>query len=273
MKKTLLIFLLLLPLYFSSFAGNENYPVGGRQAGLANAGVCLTDIWAVYHNQAALADYNHFAASVYYENRFLVKEMGMQGAAVTGPTKSGVFGLSFSRFGYSLYNESKYGLAFAKSFGENFSAGVQVDYLDTRIGEGYGNKGVFAVEAGLRARLAKKLYIGFHGYNLTRVKLADYNNERVPTILKLGLQYIFSDKVFVAIETEKDIDQKPVFMAGVEYHVLKAFYLRAGIASNPFLNTFGFGLEIADKLQLDVSTSIHPVLGVSPQASLTYVIK
>ena len=119
MKKAILIFISFL-LFQVSFAGNENYPVGARQAGMAGIGVCLSDIWAVYHNQAALADLEHFTASAYYENKFLVSEMGLQGAAIAIPTKTGVFGVNFTRFGYSQYNESKYGLAFGKAFGDNF---------------------------------------------------------------------------------------------------------------------------------------------------------
>lgn len=272
MKKLLLLFALPL-LCFSVKAGNENYTIGARQAGLANAGVCITDIWAVYHNQAALAGLNDMAAAVYYENRFMVKQLNMQGAAFALPTKSGVFGVSFSRFGYSLYNESKYGLAYAKNFGENFSAGVQLNYVSTSIGEGYGSRGAFTAELGLRAQLAKGFFVGFHAYNVNRAKMANYNNERIPTIFRLGFQYNFSEKVFLAAEVEKDIDNSPIFKAGAEYHFVKAFYLRAGIASNPYLNTFGLGLEIAEKLRLDVATSIHPVLGVSPQGSLSYTFK
>lgn len=272
MKKLLLLFAIAL-FGYNGWAGNENYPVGARQAGMANAGLCITDIWAVYHNQANLAGLENMAASVHYENRFMVKQLSMQGAAFALPTKSGVFGVSFSRFGYSQYNESKYGLAFAKAFGENFYAGVQLNYLNTHIGEGYGNKGAFTAELGIRATLAKGFHLGFHAYNVTRSKMADYNNERIPTILRLGLQYDFSERVFLAAEVEKDIDHKPIFKAGAEYHFVKAFYLRAGVATNPYLNTFGLGLEIAEKLRLDVATSIHPVLGISPQGSLSYTFK
>jgi hypothetical protein len=76
------------------------------------------------------------------------------------------------------------------------------------------------------ANLSKELTIGAHVYNPTRAKLADYDNERVPTIMKLGLDYKFSNKVFLAIETEKDINYSPVVKVGVEYHAVEMLYLR-----------------------------------------------
>ena len=56
-------------------------------------------------------------------------------------------------------------------FGENFSAGIQLDYLTTKIGEGYGNNGVVAGEFGLQAKPLKNLTIGAHIFNPSRAKI------------------------------------------------------------------------------------------------------
>lgn len=272
--KKFLLFSLVLFFFHKAFSGNEDLPVGARSAAIGNASVCLIDVWAVYHNQANLAYCKNITAGVYYENKFLVKEMSLQAATFVLPAKKlGVFAVSFSRFGYSLYNESKYGLAYARSFGPNFSAGIQMNYLRTHIAEDYGSKGYFTVELGVRANLTKQLVIGFHAYNLTRAKMANYNNERIPTILRLGLQYDFSEKVFLSVEAEKDIDFKPVFKMGMEYRPVKLFYIRAGVSTNPFISSFGIGFNISDKMNIDLASTIHPVLGFSPMASLSYNFK
>ncbi len=272
--KKFLPFFLLCSVYNSAFSGNENLPVGARSASIGNASVCLIDVWATYHNQANLAYYKHITAGVYYENKYLVKEMSLQAVSFVLPTKKlGVFGVSFTRFGYSLYNESKYGVSYARTFGPNFSVGVQMNYLSAHLGENYGTKGSFTVELGVRANITKQLVVGFHAYNLTRAKMANYSNERIPTILRLGLQYDFSQKVFLSAEVEKDIDHKPMFKAGMEYHPAKLFYLRAGISTNPFISSFGIGFNISDKVHIDLASTIHPVLGMSPMASLSYNFK
>lgn len=270
MRKIYIIFLLLVVCCtLNATAGNENFPVGARSAAMGNASVSFSDVWSVHHNQAGLAFLRGLEAGVYYENRFMVKELGLKNAAVAIPVKVGAFGLSITNFGYSAYSENKYSLSYAQAFGKKFSMGVAMDYMTTKIAEGYGSKGVFVAEIGLMAKPLKNLTIGGHLFNPAHVKLADYNNERVPTIIRLGLNYAFSKKVTVALENEKDISKKSIFKVGLEYSVVKELYLRAGISTNPNLTSFGFGINLKH-FKVDVSANYHQVLGVSPQFSLLY---
>lgn len=271
MKKIYLI-LLSFCLFLTSQAWNENNPVGARSSGLGNASVSFGDVWSAHHNQAGLGFVRDISAGAYYENRFLLKELSIKGGVVALPVKGGTFGLCISNFGYSLYNENKYSLSFAKTFGDKLSAGIAIDYLSTKIGEGYGSKGVLAAEFGIQAKPLKGLTIGAHVFNPTRSKIADYNDERLPTIIRFGGDYNFSDKVTVAIETEKDIAQKAIFKAGIEYKPVKEFYIRAGIGTNPTLTSFGFGINLKN-LKIDIAANYHQTLGFSPQLGLTYTFK
>lgn len=269
MKKTFL-FLFFLSISFLLTSGNDNYAIGARSSGMGNASVSLNDVWSAHQNQAGLGFVKNISCGVYYENRFLLKELSLRAGVAALPVKGGTFGVSFSNFGYSLYNESKYSLSFAKAFGEKFSVGIAMDYLNTKIAEGYGSKGVAVAEIGLQTKPIKGLTIGAHIFNPTRTKLVDYNNERVPTIFRLGGNYIFSDKVILAIETEKDISQKAIFKTGIEYKPVNGFYLRAGISSRPTLNSFGFGINIKH-LKIDLSSNYNGTLGFSPQVGMTFI--
>ena len=259
-------------------AGNDNYHTGARSAGMANASVTLTDVWCVHHNQAGLAGLDKITGGIYYENRFLIPELGLKAAAVAIPVTlgstetKGVFGISYSYFGFNLYNDSKVGVAYSKKFGEKFFAGIQIDYLSTRIGEIYGKTSNFAAEASLQAQLSDKLKIGMHIFNPTWSKKADYNNERIPTIMRLGMSYTFSDKVFVTAEVEKDIAYKPSFKTGIEYHAVKELFIRTGISTNPVVEAFGIGL-LYTQLKIDISLSVHQVLGLTTHASIAYQFK
>jgi hypothetical protein len=252
-------------------AGNEDFPIGARSAGMGNASVSLSDAWSAQYNQAGLGFVRDISGGVYYENRFLLKELGIKGGVIALPVKAGTFGICVSNFGYSLYSESKYSLSFAKAFGDKLSAGIAMDYLSTKIAEGYGTQGALAAEFGLQAKPLKGLTIGAHVYNPTRAKLAAYNDERLPTVIRLGGDYAFSEKVTLAVETEKDIAKKAIFKAGIEYKPVKEFYLRAGIGTNPTLTSFGFGINLK-ALKIDVAANYHQVLGFSPQLGLTYTI-
>jgi hypothetical protein len=269
MRFSLVVFLLLSGAILK--AANDNLPVGARSAGMAHASICVNDVWAVQHNQAALANLKNPEAGVFSQIVYPNSKVLMNAVAVASPFKYGVISGTFTRLGFkNLYNESKYGLGYSRQFGKAISAGMQLNYLSTFIGDNnYGSRGTVAVEAGFIAEVIKNLRIGVHVYNPTRSKTAQYNNERVPTILKMGLQYTFSDKVFTSVEVEKDIANKPILKIGAEYRIVKEVYLRGGLSNNPSLNAAGFGIELK-KFNLDFAAAFHPQMGVSPQIGLRY---
>lgn len=272
MKLKLLLLLFFALLHFGVTAGNDNISLGARSAALAGASVTLSDLWSTQNNQAGLANRDTIEVGIYAERKFNLPQLGYNAFAGVLPIKGGTFGLSYSRLGYSKYNENKVGLAFAKKLGEHISAAVQIDYLSKYIGDGYGKNGAFAAEFGIQAKLAKGLTIGAHVFNPTRAKSADYNKEKIPTIIKAGLQYAFSEKVFWAIESEKDIDYKANFKTGIEYRVIPQFYLRGGISTQPTLSSFGFGLVLKN-FNLDVAANYHQELGFTPHVGLSYGFK
>jgi hypothetical protein len=275
MKKILsLVFVsIMLNCCVHSFAGNESIQAGGRSAGVAGAAVTYSDVWSAFHNPAGLAYLKKFSAGAFNETPFLLNELSTRGVAVALPVADlGVFGVSMSYYGFNLYNEKKIGLAYAKSFGEKISAAIQLDYLGTSISEGYGSNSAFTVEAGFRAQILPKLFLGAHIFNPTRAKLADYDREKIPTVLKGGLSYLFSDKVTVSIESEKNMDADNIFKAGVEYHIVKILFVRGGISTNPVKTAFGFGIDL-DSFKFDIAASYHQQLGYTPNVSLTYQMK
>ncbi len=272
MRKGILLLVFLCCSIFQLSGQKDNVCIGGRSAAIGNASVTLTDFWSVHNNQAGMAYYKKIAAGLYYENRFLLKETGLKCLSVVIPVKkAGVFGLNVSNFGFNLYNESKIGLAYAMAFSERISAGVQLDYIYSHMGDNYGNIGLLTFEVGLRAKIYKELVLAVHVFNPANLRLVKGNSEHIPLIYKIGLSYSFADKALIATEVEKDMNFKPVFKAGAEYKVARPVCLRIGIATNPMSYSFGVGFEFY-KFKLDISASRHPQLGFSPQASLIYEI-
>ena len=264
-------FILLASISWTANA-QENFSLGARSAGMGHATVCLDDVWATHHNQAALGFIQDAGISAYYENRWLTSQMSVQGAAAAFPTgKWGAVGIVYSRFGNSNYNQSKYGLTYGVRLAKGFSMGVGLNYHDTRLGEGYGNKGNFVAEIGLLGQIGKNVRIGFHAYNLGRAVLVQdtMNNDRLPMIFRLGTMYSFSEKVLISLEAEKDLDQPAIVRMGVEYRPVDLLFIRVGFNTQPFAPSIGLGFHFKG-FRLDVASTIHPVLGVSPQGSLTY---
>ncbi|MFP4471666.1 MAG: hypothetical protein ACLFPE_13355 [Bacteroidales bacterium] len=253
-------------------AGNGNIPEGGRSAAMAHASVALSDFWSLQNNQAGLAFYPHMSAGFYFENRFLVKELSLKSGGFILPTNSGTLGAKISYFGYPKYNESKFGLAYARSFGKVLAIGLQLDYLMVTIGNDYGQKGVATFELGVLSNITENLSLGAHVFNPLHSAIADYNDERLPAIFRLGAAYRFDDKTLVTAEVEKDTEYDPVLKMGIEYRIVEAVYVRGGISTNPGTWAFGFGLNF-EKLKIDFSSNFHQVLGFSPQVSMIYQFK
>lgn len=268
--KKLILFLCLIP--SALVAGNDNFHIGGRAAGMGNTGLCLADVWAIRYNQGALADLRQISIGASYENRFLVQGMGVQSLAIALPVKRGTFGINYTGFGDDLYRESKIGLAYGMKLSDKFNLGIRLNYHALRLGNNYGKADNLTFEVGLLAKPTKKLQIGFHLFNPTQTKLNEYQNEIIPVIMNLGLSYKFSDKVRTNIEVEKDIEMPYSFKAGVEYYPVEYLYVRAGIITNPAMPTIGFGIKKA-KFNLDFSSAFHPALGITPSLGMRYSFK
>lgn len=271
MKKSLLLLTILLFVH-SLIAGGENFTAGARATALGDASVTLSDVFSTTTNQAGLGFVDRYAVGIYTDRKFLNAAINNFNVAVALPIKkSGTFGLSANYYGYKFYNETKIGLAYARSFNNKVSFGVQFDYLRMTAIE-LGSRNFFTFELGLQYKPWKVLTIGAHVYNPIPYKVEKVYGERLPTIFKFGLGYEPSAKVLIAAEYEQDINHKPQFKGGVEYRPIKYFTIRAGVQTTPFSASLGFGGNV-NGFSLDVGGSYHPVLGFTPQLSMLYSFK
>lgn len=245
-------------------------PVGARQAGLNHCSVALSDFWSIQNNQAGMALIKDLSAGVAYENRFLVPQMGTASLALVYPLKFGNMGISMSYFGYALYHEMKIGLAYARSFGPRLRAGVQLDYLQTGMGDVYGSISNVTFELGIQSDVNEHLTFGAYVYNPVRVKLSDYANEKIPAVFRFGVAYHFSGKLLTTAEVEKNTYYQPVILrGGIEYRYKKQFFFRVGFGTSHDIFSFGFGWH-KKHMQFDIGTTMHQTLGFSPQTSLVF---
>lgn len=268
-KKT---FLFLLFLIFSSgtiSGSNDNYPLGARSAALSNATVMMPHLWSVFHNQAGLAWLDRFSAGFHHENKFVVPEYALQAAAVVVPATPGTFGVTYSYFGYSQYHENKIGIGFGRMLGKKISAGIQLNYINLFIADQYGNQGNLAAEAGIMAQPVKNLYIGAHVFNLTGAQVSSYSDEDIPTIFRFGLGFRLANTVFIAAETEKDLNNPAVFKSGIELQLVDNLSLRTGFSTKPTLYTFGLGYNYKG-IEANLAFTRHQKLGFTPHFSILY---
>jgi hypothetical protein len=155
---------------------------------------------------------------------------------------------------------------------EKFMAGVQMNYQGIRLSENYGSKNTVTAEAGILFLITENWKVGMSVFNIGRAKLAAFADDRFTTLMRLGTSYKVSDKVLVVAEAEKNVDYPIRIKAGMDYQVVKNFYFRAGLATQPIEATFGFGYKMKS-LQLDIGSAYHQQLGWSPHFSLTFTGK
>ena len=249
-------------------AGNDNYPLGARSAGMASTSVVLTDIWASANNQAGLGYLKQPTAAVYCENRLNIKSLMLQAGAFALPIQSTTVGVNYRYFGFSKYNESKFGLAVGKRLGKKFAMGVQIDYFHTHFAGDYGNVGLLCGEIGLLCEPVEHLTVGVHLFNPTQSKQKVNYDERAPTVMRFGVGYTIQDKAVISIETEKDLRMDAIFKGGFEYSPIGDLFLRCGVSTGN-LYQYAFGLGYSWKFfTVDMAFNHHKFFGYSPHISI-----
>jgi hypothetical protein len=267
-------FLLVGFAFISLSAIAQNHPLftssGAKSLGLANNSSQHSDVWSNFNNQAGLGNLETSEAAVFVENRFFQHDINTMGFASALPTKSGVFGVSYKRFGLAdLFVQSNTSLNYGRKLSDRFNLGGGFSYLSTFIGNNYGRTGALAVHLGVMAKLSDNLHLSGHLSNMNRAKLAEFHNERYPSFLTVGLKYIISEKVDVLGEVSKDVNHKPSMRGAVDYHLNNVFALRCGAATNPTLFSFGLGYK-KQAFSMDIGASLHQVLGLTSNLTLGY---
>jgi len=274
MKKFFIKYITITLIIYSfnpdAFAAGDIQPIGSRSAGMGRSSVAIIDFWSSMNNQAGIALYQKPAVGIYYENRFLINELSSKSIAAIVPTKYGVFATTYNHFGYNLYNDQKIGLAYARALGKKLRIGLQLDYLQTTLGNNYGSKGNVTFEIGIQTDISDNVTIGAWVFNPIMVKLSDYDDEKLPALYRIGFAWHISNTFLATIEAEKSTAINPViFRGGLEYELNSKFFFRTGFSTKKEIFSFGMGINIKHFV-FNISAIMHESLGFSPQASLIF---
>lgn len=238
-----------------------------RALSMSNASVALTDVWAHVNNPAALVGLKKQSIGISYQNRFGVKEMQSQGLVYALPFKRMVFSVGSQWYGYQQFRSLKNGLGMAMALSDKVSLGVQLNHHSIRFNENYGSSSTLTGEVGLLVQFSERIRFGCSVFNVGRSKISSNSNERLSTLLRMGLQYVISDQLFVVSELEKNVLNPLSFKLGAEYKPVRYFAFRGGFSTAPISFSFGVGTTFKNRFQLDLGTAYHQVLGWSPHLS------
>jgi hypothetical protein len=229
------------------------------------------DAFSFTSNQASLAQIKTTHIGVAGEQRFLLKELGNYNAAAAIHTNLGNFGVQLGYTGFSSASEQKFGLAYARKLGKAIDLGVQFNYLGLNV-PSYFNASAINAEIGVIAHVSEQFNVGVHVYNPVGASFSKINNEKVAAAYKLGLGYDASENFFCSAEIVKE-ENLPVAVTGaLQYQFKKQFFARGGFRSDNSTGFAGIGF-VTKGLRIDIASSFHPQLGISPGIVLMYQLK
>ena len=120
-----ILFLFILP---PSLIGQNYFSSSANTSGIGDCYTTQSNLWSITGNISGLSKLEKTSIGISLRNRFGLKELNIKTAALSLPTRSGVFGISIQQYGYNLYNENKIGLSFSKSLSNTFNSGIKLNY-------------------------------------------------------------------------------------------------------------------------------------------------
>jgi hypothetical protein len=238
---------------------------------IALTSVADTRNWSGFNNPAMLGTLEKPEVGLEYENRFLLSELSTKSIQVGLPSNYVNAGVSFSYFGYSLYNEMLIGLGFARNFSGKFAMGVQFDYYTAFFPASNSYRGALFPQIGLSVNLSKSFSIGFHTFNPFQTNIqTEYVIKRLPSIFSIGTEYFFTRDLVWRTQIDKEVSSTYRFAMGFEYSMLQNVHLQLGAYSTDYLvPCLGIGC-IKGHFLLDLNCELHPVLGLNTLAAIRY---
>ncbi len=208
MKKSLIIFLILIAYSGTSFASFEDIGIGSRPFGMGGAFVAIADdANAPMYNPAGIDFIKKPELGFTYLN-MISGVVNYNYASIIAPLgKIGGFGLSFGMLSEesSVYSDKSIAFSYAKRLIENLSLGVNLKMLNTGFSSDNEwikenpyfvetSAGGFTIDAGVLAKPVSGLNIGLSAQNLipVDVSISESNEDKVPANLRFGIAYNFA---------------------------------------------------------------------------------
>ena len=268
MPKKLLFLLLFAFSGGALHASFESREMGARACALGGAYVGLAnDHWTVWFNPSGMARTGRKQLSFFYSPRPLgISELAFRAAVYSHPTKAGVFALSITRFGFTLYNETTVALSYANTHYRIVSFGLTVRYHRLSI-ERYGSAGALGLDAGVLVELSNRINVGFVVKNINSPSMGAAR-ERLPQVISTGISYAPVERLLVLFDIHKDLHYAAAVRGGTEFSAFDFLAVRFGLSTAPSKGTVGLGLK-SKRHSFDYALQSHPDLGFSHQLSVS----
>jgi hypothetical protein len=261
MNKYIRGFLIVFTFSLNSLSSFGQIAYGSRASALNHAVSALNNHdWSIYGNPATVSETDN-VFSFYYVRYYGVSEIADIALSASYPIKWGVLSSGIHTYGFDLYRETNFSLAWMYKY-ERLKSALKIHYDHIAFSAPYGNAGTFGLDLGVLIQLASVLDVGATATNINRPQIGIKNEDR-PRIMTVGFAYKPLDKGILLLDLVKDVRFPLSLRSAIEYPLLDVITLRAGIGNEPVNTTFGAGL-VLKKIRINMAVERHQDLGWSP---------
>ncbi len=266
--------LLILGLPASACA---QWSMGARSVAMAQAHSAIpVDLWAVFHNPAALHPKKTglgFFAIRYYG----LRELEDHAVTFSYPLKwlfasknvSATLAAGIHTYGFDLYRRTQSRVGMALHF-DRFSIGFTANYAHLQI-KGYGSRGSPLFDAGIIAKISKHFRVGYRLTNVFNAGNKGAGADIHPAEMSGGISWNATAGVLITADVVKDLLHPVTLRTGTEISLPGGLYLRGGWTSLPFTWSAGAGIRIY-RFSGNFAVQRHEVLGLSPGIDVQLVL-
>jgi hypothetical protein len=245
----------------------SQYNPGAKQISLSNSDVALSnDVFSIFNNPAGLSQMNWREVGIYYSPApFGLSELANGYVAYHEPTSIGSFAVGGMSYGFDLYRESKFSIAYSYNYLNKFFVGATINYQTVSI-QNYGNDGALFFNIGGLAYISNKFRLGFSLQNINRASFGN-QDDQIPMVFNTGFSYDVDDELTLNFAVEKDIKYKASLQFGINYDIIEYLSLRTGFSNEPSKYSAGIGINYL-MFSLDYAMFTHNDLGLTHQAGI-----
>jgi hypothetical protein len=259
-------FLLFITLYPIICLGQIN---GARNYALGNTFLTQKDILSAATNISKLSSIHALSIGLSSKNEFLIKELQQSSISVGLPLLKGYAAISIHDYGFALYRETQFSVAYSFALSPIFSMGLKIVYHHLFIAENNANNGTIYPNIGMSYRVNKKMELSVLLTNITLTKLTKSSMETWPISANIGTKYVVNNKLNMYLESTISLQQKISLRYGIEYLIKPILTLRTGINSATASFSMGVGLHLT-KFSIDLASSYQAFIGFSPSISIRF---
>ena len=248
----------------STHAAFEFQPIGAHTSGAGDTGVAIaTGAAGAYWNPAALAWGKRLSLFAAYDRPFGIAELATQ--AFSAGLKIGPHGLGvrYTGFGFALYKEQVFGLAYALRVFQQLSLGLGIRALQLSTA-GIPTQHWVVFDAGIKLQMRENVFLGATIWNA-----GGRHTSLLGQSGTVGMGIAVMPRVALVADIQKEANFPTGAGIGVIYHIHPQLVLRTGAGGRPERLSAGVGLK-KKGFAIDYAAVWHTVLGITHRASVIF---